>query len=109
MSKIAQTLAQRQKTHGNFATHSEISQKLKAVMYESEGWQDLPYEHCEALEMIAHKIARILNGDPCFIDSWRDVCGYSQLVVNKLTNFEGATDVKVTRQIVKNGELVDAK
>jgi len=84
MSKIAQTLAQRQKTHGNFATHAEISQKLKAVMYESEGWQDLPYEHCEALEMIAHKIARVLNGNPDHADHWHDIAGYATLIEGRL-------------------------
>jgi hypothetical protein len=38
----------------------------------------------EALEMIAHKIARIVNGDPNYADSWLDIAGYAQLVADRL-------------------------
>ena len=38
----------------------------------------------EALDMIFHKIGRIGNGDPFYDDSWIDICGYSQLVVDEL-------------------------
>jgi len=38
----------------------------------------------EALEMIAHKIARILNGDPNYADNWIDIAGYATLVANRL-------------------------
>jgi hypothetical protein len=34
--------------------------------------------------MISNKIARIVEGDPAYIDSWHDISGYSQLVVNWL-------------------------
>ena len=33
----------------------------------------------EALEMIAHKIARILSGDADYADNWVDIAGYAQL------------------------------
>lgn len=81
---IKATLAQRQKTHGNFKTHAEISQKLKAVMVETPNWQDLSYEQCEALEMIAHKIARLLNGDHTFLDHVVDISGYNELMLNSM-------------------------
>ena len=83
MTDINETLAQRQQTHGKFESHAEISQKMKAAMYESDVWKDLPYEHCEALEMIAHKIARILNGNPDVHDHWHDIAGYATLVANE--------------------------
>jgi len=38
----------------------------------------------EALEMILHKIARILNGNPNYADSWQDIAGYAQLIVKRL-------------------------
>jgi hypothetical protein len=44
----------------------------------------LPPLYKEALEMVQHKVARILNGDPGYIDNWVDICGYSQLVVGWL-------------------------
>ena len=30
--------------------------------------------------MILHKLARILNGDPNYVDSWHDIAGYAILV-----------------------------
>jgi len=42
-----------------------------------------PYMH-EALDMIQHKIARILNGDPYYEDSWVDVIGYAQLALDRI-------------------------
>jgi len=41
-------------------------------------------DHKEALEMIQHKIARILNGDPNYADSWQDIAGYAQLIVKRI-------------------------
>jgi hypothetical protein len=41
-------------------------------------------DQSEALEMIAHKIARILNGDPNYVDSWLDIAGYATLVAERL-------------------------
>jgi hypothetical protein len=34
--------------------------------------------------MVAHKIARIINGDPNYSDSWVDVAGYAKLVADRL-------------------------
>jgi hypothetical protein len=42
----------------------------------------------EALEMIAHKIARIINGDPNYADSWVDIAGYAKLVADRLGGTE---------------------
>lgn len=80
---VAKTLKQREKTHGNFITHALISQRLKEVMREY-GLNELDCDQTEALEMIAHKIARILNGDPNWKDHWVDVAGYSTLIANRL-------------------------
>jgi hypothetical protein len=41
-------------------------------------------DQMEALEMIVHKIGRIVNGDPDYFDSWIDVAGYAQLVADRL-------------------------
>jgi Domain of unknown function (DUF6378) len=80
---IQKTLKQRQKTHGNFVTHAKISQDLKNVMRE-HGLDELDADQIEALEMVAHKIARILNGNPNHHDHWHDVAGYSTLVADRL-------------------------
>ena len=38
----------------------------------------------EAMEMICQKMARIMNGDPNYSDSWHDIAGYATLVANRL-------------------------
>ena len=81
---IAKTLKQRQKTHGDFQTHAVISQHLKGTMSSYESYKELSPVQMEALEMIAHKIARILNGNPDHHDHWHDIAGYATLVAETL-------------------------
>ena len=86
MTDINQTLEERQKTHGEFITHAIISQDLASSMRGAKYWHDLECDQREALEMIAHKIARILNGNPDTHDHWHDIAGYATLVANRLTD-----------------------
>jgi len=80
---IEKTLKQRQKTHGDFATHAKISQDIKNAMRE-HGLYELDVDQIEALEMVAHKIARVLNGNPNHHDHWHDIAGYATLVGDRL-------------------------
>lgn len=84
MSDIKQVLEQRGARYGSFESHSEISQELKDIMRATPNWDRLDADMKEALEMTAHKIARILNGDPNYDDSWRDISGYVTLITNRL-------------------------
>ena len=79
---IEETLAQRGNVYGEFATHAEITQRLKIVM--NDYATRLSPMHKESLEMILHKIGRILNGDPNYADSWHDIAGYAKLVEDRL-------------------------
>lgn len=81
---IDKTLEERGKRYGDFIGHAYITQKLKDSMKCSEKWESLPPDMKESLEMIAHKIGRILNGDPFYKDSWTDIIGYARLVEQKL-------------------------
>lgn len=81
---IDNVLAERGARYGVFADHTKISQDLKASMRQRPGWVRLADDQKEALEMVAHKIARILNGDPDFADSWVDIAGYAKLVADRL-------------------------
>ena len=66
-------------THGDFAENGKIMQALKEIMRCHQKWDRLePYKR-EALEMIQHKIGRILCGDDSFYDHWRDIAGYAKL------------------------------
>lgn len=89
MSEIDNTLKERGSRYGEFKEHASYSQRMKEVMQmNNQKWHRLAYYQKEALEMIAHKIGRIINGDPDYDDSWRDICGYSQLVLDRLSKVE---------------------
>lgn len=82
---LAATLTARQKTHGDFKVHAAITQRLKAVMETTEGWVKLSPSQKETLHMNAHKIGRILAGNPDFPDHWHDIAGYAKLVEDELS------------------------
>lgn len=84
MTDINTTLEERGKRYGAFKDHALLSQQLKSVMELRDSWFTLEADQKEALEMIAHKIARILNGDPNYDDSWHDIAGYATLVAERL-------------------------
>lgn len=77
-------LADRGARYGAFADNAAISQALKAVMRRSPKWDALDPDMKEALEMNAHKISRILCGDPHYDDSWVDIAGYATRVADRL-------------------------
>ena len=84
-------LAERGRTHGCYVTHAFITQDLKRVITHHVADLDrrLDDDMAETLDMIAHKIGRIIAGNPAEPDHWRDIAGYAQLVANRL---EGAND-----------------
>lgn len=81
---IGETLAERGSRYGDFTEHARITQAIKAAMVDSPNWASLSPMMREALEMNAHKIGRILNGDPNYHDSWHDIIGYTKLVADRL-------------------------
>jgi hypothetical protein len=83
---ISEILDERGKRYGKFKDHAEISQRLKYVVNARK--DVLADDQREALEMICHKIARIINGDPNYADSWIDIAGYAQLVADRLQGVE---------------------
>ena len=89
MSSIDKTLDERGERYGEFTGHAEVTQRLKRAMGCHPGWRKLADDQREALEMTAHKIGRILNGDPNYIDSWHDIIGYVRLVEQRLEREQG--------------------
>ena len=81
---IDTTLTERGKRYGEFGGHARITQSIKSVMVGSPNWWTMAPDQREALDMIAHKIGRILNGDPDYHDSWHDIIGYTKLVADRL-------------------------
>ena len=83
--EVKDILIQRGNNYGSFDKQAEISQLIKYALFESHGRDiELSSDQREALEMIAHKMARIVNGNPNLHDHWIDISGYATLVANRL-------------------------
>lgn len=91
MSNVEEILAERQKTHGDFKTHADFAQDLKRVIHRTGSWPKMTPAMQEGLEMIAHKIARIMNGNPYYKDHWDDIAGYATLVAKELACAQSTT------------------
>jgi hypothetical protein len=87
---INQVLEERGKRYGSFIGHAIVTQDLKTVIenHLRQRNKTLGYDQKEALDMICHKIGRIINGDPDYQDSWVDIAGYAQLVADRLVGIE---------------------
>jgi hypothetical protein len=84
MVNIDDTIAERTRTHGPFADVAQVSQDMKTLLGSTQGWLRLTPIQRESMEMILHKIARILSGDPGFTEHWHDLAGYATLVEKEL-------------------------
>jgi len=84
MTSIDKTLQERGNRYGEFPEHARVTQNIKRAMADSKNWETLSDDKKESLEMVAHKIGRILNGDPDYADSWHDISGYTKLVEDDL-------------------------
>lgn len=91
LSDVNKILDERGSKYGKFKDHADITQTLKQsadhflkVKHNTDLKNKLSASQHEALDMIFHKIGRILNGDPNYSDSWWDLAGYAQLVAEEL-------------------------
>lgn len=75
---------ERGKTHGEYTDHARITQAIKRVMHDTPNWSSLSDIQKETLEMTAHKMGRILAGNPNHKDHWDDIAGYNVLVSQRL-------------------------
>ena len=88
--EIKETLSTREGQYGEYRVVSEISQNIKAIIKDSPNYKLMPTYMKESLDMIANKMARILNGNYYLNDSWHDIGGYAALVV--MTNEDNERD-----------------
>lgn len=79
-------LAERGARYGAFIDHAKVTVRLKRVLLERlfERGLEVQPDQAEALDMICHKLGRIVNGDPNYADSWDDIAGYAKLVADRL-------------------------
>ena len=81
-------LTERGNRYGVFSKHASVTQDIKRVLFNCRQRESLAPDQVEALEMIAHKLGRIVNGDPNYADSWVDIAGYAKLVADRLEGVE---------------------
>jgi len=81
---VSETLETRGTKYGDYTTLASTAQAIKAALKQGINYDSLDTDMRESLDMIAHKMARILNGDPYYVDSWHDISGYATLVEERL-------------------------
>ena len=87
VTDLRETLDGRGGCYGKFKGHAQVTQAIKRVMADharAHAYKPFTDSQWEALEMIAHKLGRIVNGDPDYADSWIDIAGYAMLVADDL-------------------------
>lgn len=89
LGKLAATMKERGRTCGEYRNVARVAQDIKGAIHvgilasQRESGSHPAYM-LEALDMIAHKIARIVAGDPWHVDSWHDIQGYAKLVEDRI-------------------------
>jgi hypothetical protein len=96
---VDQILSDREQTHGQYREMAGYAQAIKQLMRTSRNWNRLDVGQAQALEVVADKVARILCGDPSFLDHWQDGAGYFELVARDLVEAQAPAtrEVKMPR------------
>lgn len=73
------TLTERQSQYGCYEDVAHVTQQILSAL-RIGNYDELPAPMKESLHMIASKMARIVNGDPEYLDNWHDIGGYAKLI-----------------------------
>ena len=86
MERTDEILADRGSRYGNYLEQASIARDIRRAVFNNMGSRAkklAPDQH-DAIHMIAVKLSRIANGDPDYVDNWRDIAGYATLVAERL-------------------------
>lgn len=67
--------------YGVFVSSAILSQEIKKVMHSGFSFDSLKADKKEALEEIANRISRIVNGNPDEKRPWEEIRNYANLVL----------------------------
>ena len=83
---VEETLDARAQDYGTFKEGAALMQGIKRLLADHARRHDKLFadDQWEAIEMIVHKMARIVNGNTDKVDSWIDIAGYATLVSDRL-------------------------
>jgi hypothetical protein len=73
------TLKVRKETHGSYSSNASVTMGIMEVLASGSGIKELTNNQMYGLLMIAHKMSRIVSGNPNEPDHWEDICGYAKL------------------------------
>lgn len=87
---IVDVLNDRAKDYGKFRDGAALMQGMKRLLSDHARAHNKTFtdDQWEALEMIVHKIGRIVNGNPDKVDHWTDIAGYAKLVADRLQGID---------------------
>jgi len=77
-SDIEETIKERGLRYGSFEKNAETTQGMMSVVAQADSYNKLSDMHKEIIHMICHKISRIVNGDPMYVDNVHDIIGYAK-------------------------------
>ena len=81
---IEQVLTERGNDYGDYASKAQFIQGVKYLMRTSPSWEAMDADMRESMEMIAHKMGRVVYGNPTHKDNFLDIAGYAKLVADRL-------------------------
>jgi hypothetical protein len=89
-TNINEVLRERKNNYGSFNDNSVLTDYLYGCI--KKNIEHEPPFIKEALHMICHKVARVVNGWVVYKDNWIDIAGYSQCVIDILKKQQGTLD-----------------
>jgi len=84
VNSVDAVLEERGKDYGDYASKAQFIQGVKHLMRASPSWEAMDADMRESMEMIAHKMGRVLYGDSTHKDNFVDIAGYAKLVADRL-------------------------
>ena len=86
--KLKQLSFNREKNHGTWHDNAEVMMGLLDVMHAAKNWKTLGRPRQASLTMMAAKLARILTGNPDFLDHLDDFPNYFRIGFLRKTGYE---------------------
>jgi len=84
MISTEEILDQRGERYGEYTNVATTSRTIKEAIVNGSNIEAAGDDMRESMDMIANKLARIVNGDPYYKDSWQDIAGYAMRIGHKL-------------------------
>lgn len=82
-------LRERATNYGDYSKVAQVAHYIKSAIYLGPNYKNLSPAQAESLDMIASKIARIVNGDTSYEDNWIDIIGYATLALKTMDTRDG--------------------